>query len=102
MMERVLFETLSVNSAIVVVRHSARGGRTMMKSTKMSMKIMPMVNINMALHTVSFKLLKDPQFRKEAENMNRLLSYVLNLIFLKLKIMKVIIRMIVRKSPPIQ
>lgn len=35
---------------------------------------------------------------KEAENMNHLLTFVLNLIFLKLKIMKVIVRMIVRKS----
>ena len=36
---------------------------------------------------------------KEAENMNRLLSFVLNLIFLKFKIMKIIVQMIVRKSP---
>lgn len=35
---------------------------------------------------------------KESKIMNRLLSFVLNLIFLKLKIMKVIVRMIVRKS----
>ena len=34
---------------------------------------------------------------KEAENMNRLLSFVLNLIFLKFKIMKIIVQMIVRK-----
>jgi len=35
---------------------------------------------------------------KESKIMNRLLSFVLNLIYLKLKIMKVIVRMIVRKS----
>ena len=35
---------------------------------------------------------------KEAENMNRLLSFVLNLIFLKFKIMKIIVQMIVKKS----
>jgi len=35
---------------------------------------------------------------KESKIMNRLLSFVLNLIFLKLKIMKVVVRMIVRKS----
>ena len=47
---------------------------TMMMMNKMSMKIMPMVNINMALHTVSFKLLKDPQFRKEAGSINIILA----------------------------
>ena len=35
---------------------------------------------------------------KESKIMNRLLSFVLNLIFLKLKIMMVLVRMIVRKS----
>jgi hypothetical protein len=48
MMERVLFGTLSVKIAIVVVRHSARGDRTMMKSTKMSMKIMTTSHRTMA------------------------------------------------------
>lgn len=47
---------------------------TMMMMNKMSMKIMPMVNINMALHTVSFKLLKDPQFRKEAGSISIILA----------------------------